>query len=75
MSQQIVLQLLQELGGVASSHEIRRLAREKYPNLTLWQYVGNRLLKLRKWGYIGYDVVTKKYFILQQEQIVGAGIG
>jgi hypothetical protein len=43
MSQQIVLQLLQELGGIATSSEIIRLAREKYPDLSLWQYVGDRL--------------------------------
>jgi hypothetical protein len=30
MSQQTVLQLLQELGGIATSSKIRRLAREKY---------------------------------------------
>jgi hypothetical protein len=50
MSQQAVLQLLHELGGTAISSEIIRLAREKYPNLSLWQYVGNRLRKLRKWA-------------------------
>jgi len=30
MSEQIVLQLLQELGGIATASEISRLAREKY---------------------------------------------
>ena len=30
MSQQMVLQLLQELGGIATASEISRLAREKY---------------------------------------------
>jgi uncharacterized protein YlbG (UPF0298 family) len=48
--------------------KIRRLAREKYPDLLLWTYVGNRLRKLKKWGFIGYDAVTNKYFIIQQEE-------
>ena len=29
---------------------------------------GNRLRKLRKWGVIGYDAVTNKYFIIHQEE-------
>jgi hypothetical protein len=37
MSQQTILELWQELGGIATSGEIFRLAREKYPNLSLWQ--------------------------------------
>jgi hypothetical protein len=61
MSQQTVLQLLQELGGIATSSEIIRLA-------TLWQYVGNRLRRLRKWGFVGYDAVSNKYFIVKEEQ-------
>jgi Fe2+ or Zn2+ uptake regulation protein len=68
MSQQTVLQLLQELGGVATSSEIMRLAREKYPVLSLWQYVGNRLRKLRKWGFVGCDAITNEYFIIVQEE-------
>jgi hypothetical protein len=58
---------LQELGGIATSSEIIRLARQKYPNLSLWQYVGSRLYKLKKWGFIGYDAVTNKYFIINKE--------
>jgi hypothetical protein len=68
MSQQTVLELLQELGGIATSSQIIRLAREKYPNLSLWQYVGNRLRKLRKWDFVGYDTVSNKYFIIKEEQ-------
>lgn len=66
MSQQIVLEL--ELGGIATSSEIIRLAREKYPDLSLSQYVGNMLRKLKEYGFIGYDAVTNKYFIIVQEQ-------
>jgi hypothetical protein len=38
MSQQTVLQLLQELGGIATVSEIARLALQKYPNLSLSHY-------------------------------------
>jgi Fe2+ or Zn2+ uptake regulation protein len=72
MSQQLVLQLLQELGGVATSSQIVKLAREKYPDLSLWQYVNNRLRKLKKWGFIGYDAVTNNYFIVREEQAEAA---
>jgi hypothetical protein len=61
------LEPLQELGGTATSSDIVRLAREKYPDLSLWQYVGNRLRKLRRSDFIGYDVVTNKYFIVKEE--------
>jgi hypothetical protein len=61
------LEPLQELGGTATSSDIIRLAREKYPDLSLWQYVGNRLRKLRRSDFIGYDVVTNKYFIVKEE--------
>jgi hypothetical protein len=63
MNQQTVLELLQELGGIATSSEIIRLAREKYPNPSLSHYVGNRLRKLKKWGFIGYDAVTGWYVV------------
>jgi len=46
-----VLELLQELGGIATVSEISTLAREKYPDLSLSHYVGNRLWKLKKWGF------------------------
>jgi hypothetical protein len=76
MSQQLVLQLLQELGGVATSNEIIRLAREKYPDLSLWQYIGDRLRKLKRWGFVGYDddavVTNKRYFIMQEQpEVIG----
>lgn len=50
MSQSDVLELLYEFGGVATSKEIKELAKKKYPNRTLYTYVSNRLLKLKKWG-------------------------
>jgi hypothetical protein len=47
--EQTVFELMQELGGAATVSEISRLAREKYPNLSLWSY-GDRFRKLKKWG-------------------------
>lgn len=54
MSQKVVYQLLKELGGTATRKQISELAFKKYPNLTLHQYVSDRLLKLRKWGIIDF---------------------
>jgi Fe2+ or Zn2+ uptake regulation protein len=69
MSQQIVLQLLQELGGIATVSEIARLASQKYPDLSLSYYVTDVLRKLKKWGFVGYDVYTNKYFVVKEEEI------
>jgi hypothetical protein len=63
-----VLQLLRGLGGVATSSQIIRLARKKYRNLSLSQYVRDRLRKLKEWGFIGYDPVTSKYFVVKEEE-------
>jgi Fe2+ or Zn2+ uptake regulation protein len=69
MSQQTVLELLRELGGTATSSEIIKLAREKYPDLSLSHYVGHRLRKLKRWGFIGHDAVNNKYFVVKEEEI------
>ena len=44
--------IIQELGGSATTKEIRNLAYSKYPNRSLYTYVTNRLIKLEKDGYI-----------------------
>jgi len=48
MSQSDVYEILKGLGGKASSNDIRDRAREKYPDRTLYQYVGDRLKKLER---------------------------
>jgi hypothetical protein len=53
-----------QFGCAATSSEIIRLARQKYPDLSLWQYVGDRLRKLKRWGLVDYDTKTSKYFII-----------
>lgn len=46
MSQEDVLNILSEIGGEATTKEIRKRAKEKYPHRTLYMYVTNRLDKL-----------------------------
>jgi Fe2+ or Zn2+ uptake regulation protein len=55
LSQQAVFEILQKLGGRATSKQISQLAREMYPQFTLYQYVGNRLRKLQKNGFVKQD--------------------
>jgi hypothetical protein len=74
MSQQIVLELLQQIGGSDTVSEISRFARQKYPDLSLSHYVGDRLRKLMKWGFVGYDADTNKYFIVIEQQKQKEGI-
>jgi hypothetical protein len=61
------LVFLVELGGVATTAEIRKRAREKYPNFSLWKYVNDRLVKLKQRGDIAFDTKTGKYFIVVQQ--------
>lgn len=52
MSQKMIYDLLKELGGRAFPKEIAELAKKKYPDATLYSYVHDRLLRLRKWGFV-----------------------
>lgn len=52
MSQEIVYELLEELGGKATTKQIRELAKKKYPKCSLHAYVHVRLNSLRKWGFV-----------------------
>jgi hypothetical protein len=75
MIQQTVLELLQEIGGIVTVSEIARLASQKYPDLSLSHYVGNRRRKLKKWRFIGYDPVTNKYFVVKEDEIRATKVG
>lgn len=48
MSQEDVLNILKELKGEATTKEIRKLAKKKYRERTLYLYVGDRLKKLER---------------------------
>jgi len=66
LSQQVVYKILEDLGGRANASDIAKIAKEKYPNYSLYQYVGFTLKKLKKWGYVGKDrngywIIKKKY--------------
>jgi Fe2+ or Zn2+ uptake regulation protein len=60
MSQEAIYLILKELGGKATTKQISEKAKEKYPNFALWSYVGNRLKKLEKNGYVKRDVAGKE---------------
>jgi Fe2+ or Zn2+ uptake regulation protein len=52
LSQKEVYEILKELGGRATTREIKLRAQTKFPGLTLHAYVTNRLNKLKKNGYV-----------------------
>lgn len=52
MSQEEVYKILKELGGIATQKQIKQRAKEKFPSFSLFQYVGNRLRKLERNGYV-----------------------
>jgi hypothetical protein len=55
VSQKQVYDLLESLGGRATTGEISKLALAKYPGDSLYQYVSDRLHKLEKWGYVKHN--------------------
>jgi len=74
LSQRDVYEILKELGGKASTGEISKRAKEKYPTRSLHQYVSDRLNKLAKkdvvkrmegegayWKIIDDDYLDKNY--------------
>lgn len=52
MSQEEVYKIIAELGGEATYKQIKQRAKEKFPGLSLHQYIGNRLRKLEKNKYV-----------------------
>ncbi len=52
MSQEEVYKILKDLGGFATTKEIREEAKRKFPNLSLHMYVYRRLKKLEKYGFV-----------------------
>lgn len=52
MSQKKIYDILDYLGGEATRKEIVAAARQKYPNVTLYKYVSDRLYRLAKWGIV-----------------------
>jgi hypothetical protein len=48
MSQKEVYELLEELGGKATTTKVSELAKKKYPKYTVYTYVSARLKSLKK---------------------------
>jgi len=61
MSQEKVYKILQELGGMATTGEISRVAKQKYPTANLYHYVSTRLGQLEKF-HIVERIKTKEGF-------------
>jgi hypothetical protein len=55
MSQLVVYQFLIDLGGKATLKQVREMALRKYPESTLYSYVGQRLHKLEEEGVIRHN--------------------
>ncbi len=61
MSQEKVYEILKELGGEATTGEISRIAKQKYPTADLYHYVSTRLGQLEKF-HIVEKTKTKESF-------------
>jgi hypothetical protein len=68
LSQRIVLELLKELGGTAKTRDISKLARSKYPDSCLYEFVGHKLERLASWGYVYNDRINGIWSIVDQNK-------
>ena len=68
VSQRIVLELLKELGGKAKTREVSSLAKIRYPESCLHEFVGHKLERLASWGYVYHDRTNSMWFIIDQGQ-------
>lgn len=65
MSQKIVLELLTELGGRATTRALTDLAEKKYPGSCYSELMTDRLNKLHKWGTVNYDAKAHEWYIVK----------
>ena len=68
MSQRIVLELLKELGDKAKTKAIANLAKIKYPDSCLHEFVGHKLERLVSWGYAYHDRLNGVWYVADQSQ-------
>lgn len=61
MSQNKVYAALRELGGKATTTEIRHKLEEEYPDSTLYKYTTNRLRSLEEKEVVGMDESSKPF--------------
>lgn len=60
MSRLLIFRMLRQLGGTATTKQIRDAARKMYPHKTLWRYVSNRLKVLEEQGFISSEKKPKR---------------
>lgn len=66
MSQQLILSILQALGGQATQRQIEAAAKPHFPtysNLALNKQVNRLLNKLRKWGDVTHDYRRRVWIV------------
>lgn len=69
MSQREVFKVLKELGGRATTKEIKETIRSKFPDTTLYLYVTNRLKKLERKGFVRRVIKDDVYWEITKEYI------
>jgi len=68
LGQRIVLELLKDLGGKAKTRENSNLAKIKYPESCLYEFVGHKLERLASWGYVHHDRINGVWPVIDQSQ-------
>lgn len=66
LSQRVVLELLKELGGKAKTKEISNLAKIKYAESCLYEFVGHKLERLASWVYVHHDRINGIWYVIDQ---------
>ena len=61
-----MLELLKELGGKTKTREISNLAKIKYPESCLYEFVGYKLERLASWGYVHHDRINGIWYIIDK---------
>lgn len=65
-----MLELLKELDGKAKTREISNLAKIKYPESCLYEFVGHKLERLASWGYVHHDRINGIWYIIESQNKV-----
>jgi len=74
MSQIEILIIMKELGGICSSKQIKEIAKKKFPELSLWQYIGTRLARMRKQGIVTRDNKTGLWQVIDYSPLSNRNI-
>jgi phosphoribosylaminoimidazole carboxylase (NCAIR synthetase) len=69
LSQKLILQILESLGGHATITQIREEAKLRYPSASLYNYAGQQLRKLRKWGVVTFDATKQEWMISSPRKV------